>query len=102
MIQLVIDQVPEVKEFPPPRPGMQAPPPQQIKAGIFSGGSIDDVKRITATMQAPLHRIPAYMNSNFKNFISKCLQKSHASRPTSLTALSDPWFTGIDSSMYQP
>merc|ERR1719265_547518 len=95
MLQLVIDQIPEVKEFDPPRPGMQAPPPQVIKLGIFSGNSIDDVQQKTTTLQAPLHRIPPYMNSSFKSFISKCLQKSRAPRPTSLMALSDPWFTGV-------
>merc|ERR1719446_278614 len=35
MLQLVIDQIPERKEFPPPGPGMQPPPPQQVKFGIF-------------------------------------------------------------------
>lgn len=94
MLQIVIDQIPEIYEPPPPRPGMPAPPPQQIKNGIFGGGAtIDDVKMKTCSMQAPLHRIPANM-PGFKNFVSKCIQKNKEGRPRSHQALNDPWFTG--------
>jgi serine/threonine protein kinase len=102
MLQLVIDQIPEVKEFDPPRPGMPAPPPQQVKNGIFSGGSIDQVKMTTSTMQPPLHRIPAYMSPAFKTLMNKCLQKQRKGRPTAEQAVKDAWFTGISTGLTSP
>lgn len=87
MLQLVIDQIPEIYEPPPPAP------PQQVKNGIFGGGTIDDVTNKTCNMPAPLNRIPANM-PGFKTFIAKCLLKDQAGRPKSHQALNDPWFTG--------
>eukprot|EP00746_Dinoflagellata_sp_MGD_P083792 gnl/MRDRNA2_/MRDRNA2_333213_c0_seq1.p1 gnl/MRDRNA2_/MRDRNA2_333213_c0~~gnl/MRDRNA2_/MRDRNA2_333213_c0_seq1.p1 ORF type:complete len:170 (-),score=20.84 gnl/MRDRNA2_/MRDRNA2_333213_c0_seq1:5-493(-) len=55
--------------------------------------SIEEVTRKTSTAYPPLHRVPASM-PGFKSFASKCLQKQQNGRPTSLQALSDPWFTG--------
>merc|ERR1719171_373071 len=94
MIQMAIDQVPEISEPPAPYPGGPKPPPQQLKFGIFQGGSTpDQMQRDVSVKRAPIERIPASM-PGLKALVAKCLQKPRQTRPSALQALRDPFFTG--------
>jgi len=88
MLQLVIDEVPEVYEPP------DGSPAQQLKFGIFQGGcSAEELQMAVCTKRAPVERIPAYM-PGLKNFIPKCIEKNRNIRLNAMQALKDPFFTG--------
>jgi len=85
MLQLVIGEVPEIYE---PENG----PAQQLKFGIFQGGTTpQEMQQKVTTMVAPVDRIP-YEMDGLREFIPKCLEKKRADRINAKQALADPIF----------
>lgn len=101
MLQLVIDQVPENFEPPPPFPGAPAPPAQVLKPGIFTAATLQEGQRLTCTMPPPLERIPPHFGG-MRSMIARCIDKYQSNRASAKHALADPWFTGGDLSRTSP
>merc|ERR1712187_618146 len=87
MMQLVIDQVPELGTGPDGAPMM-------VKMGIFSEGaeSIDDACNKTRVLKPPFHRMPKDC-VELTRLLERLLEKKMETRMTATQALNDHWFT---------
>jgi len=87
MMQLVIDQIPEVGNGPDGAPTM-------LKMGIFSDGArnLDEVHQMTRVRRPPFHRMPKECVA-LTQLLEKLLEKKMANRITASRALMDAWFT---------
>lgn len=89
MMQLIIDQVPEIGKGPDGTSVM-------LKLGIFSLGTkcLDEVHRNVLLLRPPFHRMPKEFAS-LSRLLEQLLEKNQEKRITAAQALNDPWFSEV-------
>lgn len=89
MMQLIIDQVPEIGKGPD---GI----PVNLKLGIFSLGAttLDEVHRNVLLLRPPFQRMPKEFTS-LSRLLEQLLEKNQDKRINASQALNDPWFSEV-------